>query len=146
MCRVAHDLALCLDPGDVVLLEGPLGSGKTTFASAFLRALEIGPFLGSPTFPIVNEYRRNDGHICEALHFDLYRIHSPREFEDRGIEAYFQERNAVFLIEWASLWPDFKEWLLKAGSLGRTVIQVELKIPEPPPRINERSLTLSILS
>jgi tRNA threonylcarbamoyladenosine biosynthesis protein TsaE len=82
--------------GDVVGLSGPLGSGKTTFARAFVaaragRAIEV----PSPTFTLVQSYELPDGTI---FHFDLYRLERADDAIELGIDEAFAD--AISLIEW----------------------------------------------
>lgn len=96
-----------LAPGDRVLLEGPLGAGKTTFARGLLKGLGvIQPPEGSPSFAIAHEYDSARG---EVVHIDLYRIKDESELEDAGINAYYWEREAVVISEWTSLFPGFEK-------------------------------------
>ncbi|MCH5224924.1 MAG: tRNA (adenosine(37)-N6)-threonylcarbamoyltransferase complex ATPase subunit type 1 TsaE [Muribaculaceae bacterium] len=81
----------------IFLLEGEMGSGKTTFISEVCRRLGARDDIGSPTFSIVNEYMDGDGN--SIYHFDLYRIESERELLDMGAEEYFDSGNLCF-IEW----------------------------------------------
>lgn len=117
-----------LKPGDRLFLEGPLGAGKTTFASHLLRALGVRESPGgSPTFPIAQEYATRVG---EVIHLDLYRLKSQRDLEDAGIEAYFWEREALVLCEWGSLWPELLAAVLKTpggrvGTLSLAFVDAE---------------------
>lgn len=86
------------EPGDIVLLEGDLGAGKTVFAKGFARGLGIDDPVTSPTFTIIQEYHR--GRI-PLYHFDVYRISDAEEMYDLGYEGYFFG-DGVCLIEWAS--------------------------------------------
>jgi tRNA threonylcarbamoyladenosine biosynthesis protein TsaE len=111
---IAGALARELRPRDRVLLEGPLGAGKSTFARALLRALGVRQAPeGSPTFAIAHEYVARGG--LEVVHLDLYRMRSEAELEHAGVHAYFWEREAVVLAEWVSLWPGLEEALEGAG-------------------------------
>jgi tRNA threonylcarbamoyladenosine biosynthesis protein TsaE len=90
-CRLAHELG----PGDIVLLEGELGAGKT----AFVRGLAVGlgaseDEVSSPTFTLIQEYRGR----LPFLHADLYRI-SGAEAEELGLDEL--GRDGVVAIEWA---------------------------------------------
>ncbi len=83
-------------PGDAVLLEGPLGAGKSTFARAFLRAASGDPALEvpSPTFTLVQGY---DLPVGPAHHFDLWRLDGPAGLEELGWE---EAREGIVLVEW----------------------------------------------
>ncbi|HXZ00810.1 MAG TPA: tRNA (adenosine(37)-N6)-threonylcarbamoyltransferase complex ATPase subunit type 1 TsaE [Stellaceae bacterium] len=83
--------------GDVIGLEGPLGSGKTTFARAFIRAYGgTEEEVPSPTFTLVEIYAFADK--PPVWHFDLYRLSAPEEAWELGIEEAWAE--GISLIEW----------------------------------------------
>lgn len=86
-------------PGDIYILNGDLGAGKTVFAKGVAAGLGITEPVNSPTFTILQEYR--DGRI-PLYHFDVYRIGDPEEMEEIGYEDYFYG-DGVCLIEWAEL-------------------------------------------
>ena len=99
------------EPGDRIFLEGELGAGKTTFARAMLESLGIKEqALGSPTFPIAHEYLSDAG---DVVHVDFYRLKREAELDEAGITAYFWERQAIIIAEWISLFPAFREAVLK---------------------------------
>ena len=85
--------------GDVYLLLGDLGVGKTVFTQGFADGLAITEPISSPTFTIVQEYE--DGRM-PFYHFDVYRIGDVEEMEEIGYEDYFYGEG-VCLIEWANL-------------------------------------------
>ena len=91
-------LGKCLKPGDIVLLFGDLGAGKTTLTQGICQGLglEKGEYIRSPTFTLVNLYQ---GRI-PINHIDLYRIDSFAEIEALGLEEYLFS-NSVSLIEWS---------------------------------------------
>ena len=95
--RLAQRLAPRAAPGDVIGLCGPLGSGKTAFARAFIRARlgRAGEEVPSPTFTLVQLYEHAVGTIW---HFDLYRLDGPKDAYELGIEDAFS--HAISLIEW----------------------------------------------
>ena len=96
--RLAWHVAMLARPGDVLALHGGLGSGKTSFARAFLRARAGDPLLEvpSPTFTLVQVYDLPGGAIW---HLDLYRLAAPEEVWELGIEEAYGD--AILLIEWA---------------------------------------------
>jgi len=118
---LAAALGSTLAPGDVIALDGTLGTGKTAFARALINALPGDPEdVPSPTFTLVQTYRRG---ALEVWHFDLYRIEDPDEAFELGIEDAFAE--AVSLIEWpdrlGALLPQnhLKVHISESGPTGR---------------------------
>ena len=107
--HLAGQLAAILRPGDAVLLEGPLGAGKSAFARAVLRAASGDPALEvpSPTFTLVQSYDTPRGTIH---HFDLWRLDGPAALEELGWD---DARADIVLVEW----PDRLGALRPAGAL-----------------------------
>ena len=91
-------LATLSQPGDVYLLEGELGAGKTTFTKGFGKALGIKRVIKSPTYTLIREY--TDGRL-PLYHMDLYRLEAEGA-DDLGLEEYFAS-DGVTLIEWGSV-------------------------------------------
>lgn len=101
--HLAERLAPALSPGDLVVLEGDLGAGKTFFARALCRALGVPASIPvtSPTFTLVHEY---DGRIA-IRHADLYRLQSPEELAPLGLREQRAE-GALLLVEWGTPYID----------------------------------------
>jgi len=94
---LAMRLAALARPGDALLLEGPLGAGKSALARAFLRAATGEPALEvpSPTFTLVQSYDLPGG--IAAHHFDLYRLSGPGGLHELGWD---EAREGIVLVEW----------------------------------------------
>jgi tRNA threonylcarbamoyladenosine biosynthesis protein TsaE len=105
--------------GDVLLLAGDLGSGKTTFAQGFGRALGIAEPITSPTFALVREYRLPGGTggsepgLTTLLHADVYRLEQLGEIAELGLGELVED-GGVALVEWG----DVAEPVLGEGSLS----------------------------
>jgi tRNA threonylcarbamoyladenosine biosynthesis protein TsaE len=98
---IATQLAQLVQAGTIILLEGNLGSGKTTFMQAFGRALGINTAIASPTFTLIDEY--TEGRL-PLYHIDLYRLEPP-QVPSLHLEEYWRGEDfplGVVAIEWAS--------------------------------------------
>ncbi len=106
---LAATVAALARPGDAILLDGPLGAGKTEFARAFLRAAAGDPSLEvpSPTFTLVQSY---DTPGFRAAHFDLWRLSGATDLAELGWD---DARDGVVLVEW----PDRLGALRPSGAL-----------------------------
>jgi tRNA threonylcarbamoyladenosine biosynthesis protein TsaE len=98
---VAKSFALVLEGGDVVVLSGQLGVGKTFFVKKSLVNFGI-TWVNSPSFAIVNEYRN----AFKFYHIDFYRLKSIKELFDIGIDDYLNDKEAIIFIEWGDLFPE----------------------------------------
>ena len=99
--ELAKNLASILKKGDVIVLSGELGAGKTKFVEGILEHFNLQDEISSPTFTIVNEYQNDEINI---YHFDLYRLSDIYEFENIGGEEYFNKGICIF--EWGELIED----------------------------------------
>ena len=92
---LAARIAALAEPADVIALKGELGTGKTAFARAFIRARGERDDVPSPTFTLVQIY---DAGRTAIWHFDLYRLRTPDEAWELGIEDAFA--SGISLVEW----------------------------------------------
>jgi tRNA threonylcarbamoyladenosine biosynthesis protein TsaE len=99
--NAGYELGKTLRGGDIVALNGDLGTGKTVFTRGIARALGISAPIQSPTFTIVREYR-GELRLC---HFDLYRVTEAEELYEIGFEDYLDD-DTVAVIEWADMFPE----------------------------------------
>lgn len=90
----ACEYAKTLSAGDIVILDGDMGAGKTVFSKGVARGLGIDEEVTSPTYAYMNDY---DGRL---FHYDCYRIESVEQAENLGLADYF-DMGGICLIEWA---------------------------------------------
>jgi tRNA threonylcarbamoyladenosine biosynthesis protein TsaE len=106
--RFAAAFALDLRPGDVVALKGALGSGKTTFVAALVRALDNPADVASPTFTFWHRY----GGSPSLEHLDLFRLENAAEARELGLEEAFGPDRITFVE-----WPEQLPGLLPEGAI-----------------------------
>lgn len=94
MEALGRRLAAVLRPGDVILVNGSLGAGKTLFISGIAQALGVEVQITSPTFLVVRSYEG----LLPLFHADVYRLDSTAEFTD--LELVEQSKDGVLAIEW----------------------------------------------
>lgn len=111
--RVARSLAALLRPGDVVLLSGDLGAGKTTFAKGLAAGLGVEDVLVSPTFTLARVY---EGGRLPLVHVDVYRLEREHEVLDLGLDDLVGD-DGVLVVEWGDV---------AATALGAEWLEVRL--------------------
>ena len=131
MVELGRTLAGNIQPGDVILLHGDLGAGKTTLVQGIGAGLGVKHTIQSPTFGLVADHqgRLPDGTPVTIHHLDLYRLDSPEELEDLGYDQYLAPVDGISLIEWperADAWlPDrFTLIRISAGSGGGRTLEI----------------------
>lgn len=118
---IAARIARLARPGDVVVLAGEMGSGKTAFAQGFGRALGIAEAITSPTFTLVHSYPV-PGSKLTVHHADLYRLDSVGDVDDLALDE-LAEFDGIVLVEWGDV---------AAAALGDH-LEVRLSRPDDPP-------------
>ncbi len=119
---LAAALAGLCRAGDVVLLIGDLGTGKTVFAQGFAAALGVPGPVTSPTFALVRHYHCGpDSPVRTLIHADVYRTGSLTEVVDLAL-AELVEEDAVAVVEWGEL---------AAPAMGDSALEVTLVAPDP---------------
>lgn len=109
--HLSMQLAKSAQPGDVLVLTGELGTGKTTLVKYLAQALGIDPAaVRSPTFTLVHEYRQGN---LPLIHMDVYRLGGPDDFEGIGGYEYLDTNRGLVVIEWGELILDAldEDWL-----------------------------------
>ena len=119
---LAADVAKTLRAGDVILLHGELGAGKTTFTKGLAKALGIEETVTSPTFNYVKEYQ---GGRLPLFHFDMYRVSDVDEVYELGLEEYFY-RGGVVVVEWNKFNGIERPIDVSIRSLGGDVREIEI--------------------
>ena len=100
----AQSLARQLKAGDIVLLQGDLGAGKTTFVKGLAKFFKVAPKkVNSPTFVIMNYYKGK----FPLYHFDLYRLETPQAIDTLDFDEYFYGEG-ISLIEWPERLGEYK--------------------------------------
>lgn len=100
--NIGYHLGLVIRPGDIVLLFGQIGSGKTLLTQGIASALNVSGYVQSPTFTLVVEHPAvlPDGSPVTLYHMDLYRIDEPGDIDTFGHEEYLDDPNGIAVIEW----------------------------------------------
>ena len=132
---MAAELALLAVPGDLIVLAGDLGTGKTAFTQGFARGLGVVEAVTSPAFVLVRSY---EGRLA-LTHLDVYRLDNLQELVDIGISELLDE-GGVTVIEWGDvvtpvLPPDFLEVALALGEAeDDRLVTIASVGPSWPPR------------
>jgi len=98
--QIAADFATTLHGGEVIALEGEIGAGKTTFVQGLAEALGAGGLARSPTFTVMNIYPATNDRIKKIVHVDAYRLRTPEDLFNLGLEEWIGRPDSIVLIEW----------------------------------------------
>ncbi len=100
--HLGQTLGRLAEPGDLYLLHGQIGAGKTTFVQGVARGLGVRGYVQSPTFTLAAEHqgRQANGRPIYLYHLDLYRIESPEDLASFGYEDYLGAPDGVTVVEW----------------------------------------------
>lgn len=126
MQSLGEEIASSLSIGDVLMLHGDLGAGKTTLTQGIAAGLGVEGPVQSPTFTLVREHR---GREMVLYHLDLYRLGDPNELETLGYEMYLDPPDGVSVIEWperAGEWLPEQFTLVRIEHLGGDRRQVRI--------------------
>ena len=130
--EIATQVAQSVTAGDLILLIGDLGAGKTAFAKGFGKAIGVEEPITSPTFTLAREYRGE----LDLHHLDVYRLEQIEEVRDLALPELF-EGNSVTLIEWgdqiiSALPKSHLEVSLEYGDIDSERIILRCNAPTPP--------------
>ncbi|HJS01270.1 MAG TPA: tRNA (adenosine(37)-N6)-threonylcarbamoyltransferase complex ATPase subunit type 1 TsaE [Flavobacterium sp.] len=120
------ELIVAAQPNKVLLFNGEMGAGKTTFIKQLCKTLGVTEATSSPTFSLVNEYETSDNQTI--YHFDFYRLKNETEALDMGVDDYLYSGNWCF-IEWAenivNLLPDnYSTITIEALADGKRILKL----------------------
>lgn len=127
--KLGQRFAKKLRGGDVLVLIGDLGSGKTTFVKGLAKGLGVKNNITSPTFVLFKVYKADKGKIKHLVHADCYRVPG-KEFCKIGIDDYFYNQHTITVIEWGE----------KLPKLPRGAIKIYF---QPGPKNNERVVKIT---
>lgn len=127
--QIAAAIARLVRPRDLIVLAGEMGTGKTFFAQAFGRALDITEPITSPTFNLLHSY--TSGRL-RLHHADLYRLDRTGELVDLGLDE-LQEIGGVLVVEWGDV----------AGDALGDALVVHLRNSEDPSNVEQRRIEVA---
>jgi tRNA threonylcarbamoyladenosine biosynthesis protein TsaE len=131
--KLARDFAKKLKPGSILLLEGPMGAGKTLWVRSVVEALG-GKWVSSPSFAVIQRYDTKIGGID---HVDLFRLKNDADLESTGFWDLFDDSRNIIFIEWADrlakeVWPaGFGLWSVEIKITGSTSSERIVTVREP---------------
>ena len=136
--KLAHNF----ETGDIILLHGELGAGKTTFVQGVAKAFNIKSRVISPTFILLRKHKVNlksqmsnlkttSQNLRTLYHIDLYRLEDSEEIKNLGLEETFEDPYGMFLIEWGEKHEALKaSWEINFEILGKDKRKITLRSNE----------------
>ncbi|SRR3989339_739960 len=103
---LAASFSATLKGGEIIALEGDLGTGKTTFVQGVASALGSVDLVRSPTFTILNVYRTNHPVIRQIVHIDGYRLRNEEDIVNLGLDEWVERPDTILFIEWPKTVPE----------------------------------------
>ena len=98
--KLGEEFSKHLKGGDVILLHGDLGGGKTTFVQGLAKGLGVKRRIISPTFIIMRSHKIDKGEVKDFYHLDLYRIKSKDDVDGLGLDEIIGNKESIVAIEW----------------------------------------------
>lgn len=117
--NIAKKIAATLKGGDIVLLYGELGAGKSTFTRGIAEYFKITDNITSPTFTLMNIYPIENSDIKQLVHIDTYRLENEQQLIEIGAEDYLGKPDTICFIEW----PEKLDTLLKDKKIIKITIE-----------------------
>lgn len=117
--KIAAEIASDLVAGDILLLQGNLGAGKTTITKMIAKELGVKDEVTSPTFGLMNLYPISEN--LQLVHIDTYRLESEQDLINIGVEDYLGDTETICVIEWPEKIPE----LLKDKTTKQVTISLE---------------------
>ena len=110
--ELAHEISLKVNDGNIILLNGEMGSGKTQFVTFLCSSLKVKDRVSSPSFIIMNKYETSEG--LEIFHFDFYRLTDIRDLEEIGLFEILESKKGLVIVEWGNM---FKSLFVKEKNI-----------------------------
>lgn len=132
--KAGEEFAKELRHGEIVLLSGGLGAGKTTFVQGLAGGLGVKDRIISPTFVLVRRHRirQPKTEIHTIYHIDLYRLEGEVDINSLGLEDIFADENGLFLIEWGEKHGSLKaDWEVNIKVMGENERMIDISKLSP---------------
>jgi tRNA threonylcarbamoyladenosine biosynthesis protein TsaE len=127
--KAGEEFAKVVNAGEIILLSGELGAGKTAFVQGLAGALGVKNRIISPTFMLVRKHRlrimNHESRIKNIYHIDLYRLEGDLDMQTLGLEDIFADEHGIFLIEWGEKHESLKaDWKVRIEILDQDTRQI----------------------